>query len=65
LFHALTRLNRADLARPESGAAPSLMLEYQKSRRRRATLGLDAWLGVHGVESNASLTARMFARAKE
>jgi hypothetical protein len=26
-------------ARPEDGAAPSLMLEYQKSRRRRTALG--------------------------
>jgi hypothetical protein len=27
------------LAGPEDGAAPSLMLEYQKSRRRRTALG--------------------------
>jgi hypothetical protein len=27
------------LAGPEDGAAPSLMLEYQKSRHRRAALG--------------------------
>jgi hypothetical protein len=27
------------LARPEGDAPPSLMLEYQKSRRRRITLG--------------------------
>ena len=27
------------LAGPEDGAVPSLMLEYQKSRRRRAALG--------------------------
>jgi hypothetical protein len=26
-------------ARPEDGAAPALMLEYQKSHRRRAVLG--------------------------
>jgi hypothetical protein len=26
-------------AGPEDGAAPSLMLEYQKSRRRRTALG--------------------------
>ncbi len=28
------------LARPEGGAAPSLMLKYQKSRRRRTALEL-------------------------
>jgi hypothetical protein len=27
------------LAEPEDGTAPSLMLEYQKSRRRRTALG--------------------------
>jgi hypothetical protein len=42
--------------RPESGAAPTLMLEYQKSRRRRTALGLDGGVGVRSVESNTSLT---------
>jgi hypothetical protein len=30
---------RSVFAGPEDGAAPSLLLEYQKSRRRRAALG--------------------------
>ncbi len=37
-----------DCARPEGAAAPSLMLEYQKSRRRRSALvpGCPATIGV-------------------
>jgi hypothetical protein len=38
------------LARPEGGAAPSLMLEYQKSRRRRTALGPGDSGGVRCVE---------------
>jgi hypothetical protein len=51
---AAQTLTRANLARPESGAAPTLMLEYQKSRRRRTALGLDGGVGACRVESNAS-----------
>jgi hypothetical protein len=39
-----------DLAKPESDAPPSLMLEYQKSRRRRIALGLGDCVGVRCVE---------------
>jgi hypothetical protein len=39
-----------DLARPEDGTPPSLMLEYQKSRRRRTALGPGDSVGVRGVE---------------
>jgi len=37
-------------ARPEGGAAPALMLEYQKSHRRRAALGPADGIGVRGAE---------------
>jgi hypothetical protein len=43
-------LIRADLARPESGATPSLMLAYQESRRRRTALGLAGGVSAHGIE---------------
>jgi hypothetical protein len=35
----MERLMVCFLAGPEGGAAPALMLEYQKSHRRRTTLG--------------------------
>jgi hypothetical protein len=60
---AAQTLTRTNLARPESGAASTLMLEYQKSRRRRTALGLDGGMGVRCVERNASLN--LLRRARE
>jgi hypothetical protein len=45
------------LAGPESGAAPALMLEYQKSHRRRAASGLHAVLVLDALQVIAKLDA--------
>jgi hypothetical protein len=46
------------LAGPEGGAAPSLMLEYQKSRRRRTALGLFCVFGSDALQTTTELDFR-------